>query len=48
MVHTLAELDDMPKGLKISGRTNDVLFDSAWIAGVDYDKDEDFDDPGLF
>ncbi len=47
MVHRLAELDGMPKGLKIHNRTNQVLFDSAWIAGVDYNEelfdDEDYD-----
>jgi hypothetical protein len=36
-------MDKMSKGLKISSRTNQVLFDSAWIAGVDYDE-ELFDD----
>jgi hypothetical protein len=47
MVHRLAELDGMPQGLKIQSRTNQILFDSAWIAGVDYDEelfdDEDFE-----
>jgi hypothetical protein len=43
MVHKLAEIDGMPKGLKIANRANQILFDSAWIAGVDYD-DELFDD----
>jgi hypothetical protein len=47
MVHQLAVLDKMPAGLKIQSRTDQVLFDSAWIAGVDYDEDlfddEDFD-----
>jgi hypothetical protein len=47
MVHKLAELDGMPKGLKIANRANQILFDSAWmIAGVDYDEelfnDEDY------
>jgi len=39
-VHDLAEQDGMPKGLKIMNRTGHVLYDSAWIAGVDYDEDE--------
>jgi hypothetical protein len=47
-VHALAVLDDMPKGLKIKNRANNVIFDSAWIAGVDYDEeefaDENYDD----
>jgi hypothetical protein len=37
MVHRLAEIDEMPKGLKIANRADLILFDSAWIAGVDYD-----------
>jgi hypothetical protein len=47
MVHCLAALDHVPKGLKIANRANQVLFDSAWIAGVDYDdelfNDQDYD-----
>jgi hypothetical protein len=43
MVHRLAEIDEMPKGLKIANRADLILFDSAWIAGVDYDE-ELFDD----
>ena len=42
-VHALAVLDDMPEGLKITNCAATVIFDSAWIAGVDYDKDM-FDD----
>eukprot|EP00957_Ditylum_brightwellii_P049203 3733292-Ditylum_brightwellii.AAC.1 len=30
----------MPKGLKITNITGDILFDSAQIAGVDYNADE--------
>jgi hypothetical protein len=47
MVHRLAEMGEMPKGLKIRSRTNQILFDAAWIAGVDYEEelfdDEDFE-----
>ena len=47
MVHRIAEQDGMPKGLKITNRTGQVLYDSTWIAGVDYDEDkfedEDYD-----
>jgi hypothetical protein len=43
MVHKRAEHDGMPKGLKIANRANQILFDSAWIAAVDYDE-ELFDD----
>jgi hypothetical protein len=39
-VNALAVLDDMPKGLKIQNRANNVIFDSALIAGVDYDEEE--------
>jgi hypothetical protein len=39
MVHQLAENDGMPKGLKIANRTH-ILFNSAWIAGVDYEEEE--------
>jgi hypothetical protein len=42
-VHALAVLDEMPEGLKITNRANNVIFDTAWIAGVDYDEQE-FDD----
>jgi hypothetical protein len=45
MVHQLSEIDEMPKGLKIANRADLILFDSAWIAGVDYDE-ELFDDDG--
>jgi hypothetical protein len=40
MVHRIAKQDGMPKGLKITNRTGQVLYDSTWIAGVDYDEDE--------
>jgi hypothetical protein len=43
MVHRLAEIDNMPKGLKIANRADIIIFNSAWIAGVDYDE-ELFDD----
>ena len=40
-VHSIAESDGMPPGLKITDRNNEVLFDSTWIAGVDYTEDND-------
>jgi hypothetical protein len=46
-VHALAELDEMPRGLKTTNRANQVIFNSAWITGVDYDEelfDDDIDD----
>ena len=30
----------MQKGLKIVNRTDTVLFDAAWTAGVDYNEEE--------
>ena len=42
-VDALAEMDRMPKGLKTHNRANQLIFDSAWIAGVDYDE-EAFED----
>jgi hypothetical protein len=41
MVHRIAEQDGMPKGLKVTKCTGQVLYDSTWIAGVDYDEDKD-------
>ena len=50
-VHALAVQENMPDGLKISNRTGQLFYDSAWIAGVDYDneafedaQDEDYED----
>jgi hypothetical protein len=39
-VHALAVLDDMPLGLKITNRANNVMFDTASIAEVDHDEEE--------
>ena len=38
-MHALATLDEMPQGLKIKNKSNNVIFGSAWIAGVDYDEE---------
>jgi hypothetical protein len=38
-VHALAEMDEMPRGLKSTNRANQVIFNSAWIAVVDYDEE---------
>ena len=50
-VHALAVQENMPDGLKIANRTGQLFYDSAWIAGVDYDneafedaQDEDYED----
>ncbi len=45
MIHRIAEKDGMPKGLKITNHTEQVLYNStwivvvAWIVVVDYDED---------
>ena len=43
-IHRIGKHEGMPKGLKISNRFGNILFDSALIAGVDYDDEEDFGD----
>ena len=37
--HALTNLGDMPQGCKITNKSNNLIFYSACIAGVDYDKD---------
>ena len=37
LVHAMADRDKMPTGLKIETRSGMVIYDSAWIEGVDYD-----------
>ena len=47
LIHAIAKEENMPKGLKIENRTNTVLFDAAWTAGVKFDEkvfDEDKED----
>ena len=39
-VKTIAAAEGMPEGLKIKNKYDVVLYDSAWIAGVDYEGDE--------
>jgi Reverse transcriptase (RNA-dependent DNA polymerase) len=36
LVHKMAENDNIRNGLKIETRAGTILYDSAWIAGVDY------------
>ena len=49
-VHLWAEREGMPKGLKIESKTGKRLYDSTWLAGVDYDaqafeeEDDIYDD----
>ncbi len=40
IAHSIAEKDTMSKGLKITNHTGQVLYNSTWIAGVDYDEEE--------
>ena len=42
-VEALAEKDGM-KGLQVKTKTGQILWDSAWTAGVDYDEDDDDED----
>ena len=40
-VHSISYREGMPSGIKISNRTVLVLYDSAWISGVDYSEEDD-------
>jgi hypothetical protein len=42
-VHTLAEQEGMPEGLKIENRTSQLFYDAGWLARVDCNEEE-FDD----
>jgi hypothetical protein len=35
-IHDVANIEGMPKGLKVKDCTNQIFYDAAWIAGVDY------------
>jgi Reverse transcriptase (RNA-dependent DNA polymerase) len=37
LVHKMAEKDGMSSGLKIETKSGTILYDSSWIAGVDYE-----------
>jgi hypothetical protein len=43
LVHKLADANGIKEGLKITNKSNVILYDSSWIAGVDY-VDEEYDD----
>ena len=43
-VHSIADREGMPSGMKIANIIRLVLYDSAWIAGVDYSEDDDYED----
>ena len=40
-VHSIADREGMTSGIKIANRTGLILYDSAWIVGVDYSEDND-------
>ena len=37
-VRAIAHMEDMPKGIKIKDRNNNILFDSSLTVGMDYDE----------
>jgi hypothetical protein len=44
LIHTMADNDDMKDGLKIETKSGLILYDSAWIAGVDYEENDEEND----
>ena len=46
LVHKLEDADGIRDGWKIANKSNVILFDSSWIAGVDYvdEKDDDYNE----
>ena len=38
-MHELATLDNMPQVFKIKYKENNIVFNSAYISGVDYDEE---------
>ena len=42
-VESISDDEEMPTGLNTENRFGEVLYDNAWIAGVD-DQDNDLDD----
>jgi hypothetical protein len=44
LIHKMAENDGMPDGLKIQNHHGVVLYNSSWIAGVNYEEDEDYEE----
>ena len=44
LVHKMAENDNMKDGLKIETKSGIILYDSSWIAGVDYENYNENDD----
>ena len=39
-MENIAKAEGM-EGLKVRTHAGDILYDSSWITGVDYDEDED-------
>ena len=47
-VHTIATTERMPPGLKIENKQGQLLYNSAWLAGVDYDQQQFNDDDDIY
>jgi len=47
-IESIATKENMPPGLKIFNRFNEKLYDSAWIAGVDYEEGDSDDDDSTY
>ena len=39
-VNRIAKMEGMPNDIKITNHQGHIIYDSTWIAGVDYDKEE--------
>lgn len=44
LVHAMADQDKMSDGLKIETRSGRIIYDSSWIAGVEYENDDETND----
>jgi hypothetical protein len=40
LVHQMSDNDGMQDGLKITSKSGTILYDSSWIAGVDYESSD--------
>jgi hypothetical protein len=40
LVHVVTTNDKMPEGIQIETNSGTIIYDSTWIAGVDYDNDD--------
>jgi hypothetical protein len=48
LVHQMATNDGIQDGLKIKSKSSIILYDSSWIAGVDYNKEDNTQDDEEF